>query len=641
MIGVLLCLAFALRTVNLGLREMGGDEGFSWAFLKLPYLEIVSSTFVLHEPHPVGSYWWQRTFMLLMGRSEFAIRLASVWLSMLAVPCIYRLCRQLNLGRVIALIALSLMAISPFAIEQSQVARMYGMSLGLTLASTCAFIALLAQPALLARPRKRTAVLYAAITLAALYVHYYAMFVVLAQVIYAATRLAASMWVAVERRERHIVAYVWHTHQHWLLALICVSALYAPWLWAARQIMQDYAGTALAPSREVAFDMTFSALWLGDDTHISATLLHLSAILACAVALGGLLVLLVKGKSKLWAAWWLLLYLCLPPLITAVVSQSRALFATRYLITGLPPFIVLVSVCIGAGLAAVRPQRWLKRGLSWGIGGVLALGMLAALFIYYRDVIDTTPSWRNMAEMARHFDGNLPEGQYRVALNVPDSSLEYYYFERQKQIIVIPYKKQDAVAAEQTVHELAQSGVRRVLLQLVDGSWDGRGIAKAALLTEFTQLEESYTGRWIVQVYGRVLPEELQAVGDAAVGDAVFDQRVALTHAKITPDLKGNFVEVHLRWQAAPQKLRGTEKIYVHVRAVGNDAQLFGQLDIPLAPAVLQKSVNSYGLRLAEHLPPGKYRVVVGVYDPGQDGMPRLKTSTGRDGIELAIFEVS
>ena len=624
---ILLCLAFALRTANLGLRELGGDEGFSWAFLKLPYLDIISSTFILQEPHPVGSYWWQRSFMLLVGRSEFAIRWAGVWLGMLAVPCVYRLCRQLKLGRLTALIALVLMAISPFAIEQSRIARMYGMSLGLTLSSTCMFFALLT------RPRRSTALLYSLTTLAALYVHYYAAFVVLAQVIYAATRMATSVMSDLARRKDHLIRKTWDANKHWLLALLLVSALYTPWLWAARQIMRDYSGTALAPSWGSAFDLALSALWLGDETYLSATQLHLAALLAGVFTLGGLLTLLAKRRPAIWATWWLLLYLCLPPLITTFASQSRALFATRYLIPGLPPFIILVSVFISYGLkASQRPRRW----LSLASGVVLAVGIIAALLVYYRDVADAEPSWRKLAAMAHRFDGDLPEDQYRVALNLPDSSLEYYYFDRQKQIVVIPYKRQNTAAAEQTVQELAQSGVRRVLLQLVDSDWDGRGIAKAALLKEFTQLEESYTGRWIVQVYGRIPPKELQPVTD----NAVFDQRIRLTHAKVIPDVKGNFVEVHLRWQADPKQLRGSEKVYVHVLADAADSRLSGQLDIPLTPESLEKQVNSYGLRLMEPLSIGRYRVIVGVYDPSQTGMPRLSTVDGKDGIELATFEV-
>ena len=38
---VILCMAFILRVAALGQHELNGDEGFSWAFLKLPYLEIV------------------------------------------------------------------------------------------------------------------------------------------------------------------------------------------------------------------------------------------------------------------------------------------------------------------------------------------------------------------------------------------------------------------------------------------------------------------------------------------------------------------------------------------------------------------------------------------------------------------------
>ncbi len=622
---VILCMAFILRVAALGQHELNGDEGFSWAFLKLPYLEIVSSTFILHEPHPVGAYWLQRTVMLIMGRSEFAIRFASVWIGMLAVPLVYRLVRQLGLSKLTGCIALAMMALSPFAIQHSRMARMYGMSLGLTLASTCLMLEVLA------RPRWRSAIAYTLVTTAALYVHYYAGFVILAQAIYVALRMVATVITTAPKNSQPTVATLWQHYRHWLAAMVIVTALYTPWLWVARDILQTYRGAAFSPDLRLAMSWMMSAFWLGDEVEHADKLMQVTAILSGAITLGGLVFLAAKNRQTRVAALWLLLYLCIPPLVIFIGSRGRSIFAPRYLIAGLPPFIVLVSVCVTQGLQASTWRRW----ISIASGVCLATGLVAMLFGYYRDLEQSTQSWRALAAMAQRFDGNLPESQYRVALNVPDPSLEYYY-DKPSQIVVIPYRYGDPIAAEQTVRELAQAGVRRVLLQVLDGGWAGHDIAKNALRKEFTQMEEQYTGRWIVQVYGRMTPDELLPV----TGNTTFDQRFTVTHAKIIPDLKGNYIEVHLRWAGNPEQLKGGEKIYVHVRPLAINDQVFGQLDIPFTPDILQKPVNSYGLRLAERMPAGIYHVVVGIYDAQQPGLPRLRTTDNVDDIELARFTI-
>lgn len=625
-ITALLCLAFLLRVVMLGKPELGGDEGFSWAFLKLPYLEIVSSTFILHEPHPVGSYWWQRTFMLLMGRSEFAIRFAGVWLGMLAVPLIHRLCRQLKLSASTALIATTFMAISPFAIEHTRIARMYGMSLTLTLASTCMLMALLM------RPSWRTSLGYALVTTIALYVHYYAGFVVLAQGIYIVSRIAVD-WLSAPKRW----ASLWPRYRMWLFAMLLIIVLYVPWLWAARDIVQNYSGAALQPAFSQALRLTLSQFLLGGDVHTYPTLEILAAFASGLLASVGLLRLMWHKRPQRGVAWWLLLYLCLPPLITFLGSRNRGIFATRYLIPGLPAFVVLVSVALTPLKQHLRrPRQW--RWLTLMPSAALVVSIAALLWVYYHNVDESVASWRSLATMAQQMDGNLPDAQYRVALNLPDSSLEYYYAKPQ-QVVVIPYRYADPIAADETVRDMTQAGVRRVLLQLVgngvDG-WGGHQVAQTALSKAYTQIEERFTGRWIVQLYVRTLPEELSAL----THDNVFDNRLTLSAAKIVPDVKGQFIEVHLRWAGQAAQLRGSEKIYVHVRPAHSDDQVLGQLDIPFTPDLLQRPISSYGLRLADNIPAGEYRVVVGIYDPAQPGMPRLPTTSGADGLTLAQFSV-
>ena len=95
---------------------------------------------------------------------------------MLAVALPYRLGRRLGFGSLTATLAAALMAISPYAIWHSQDARMYALSLALTLASTWLALALFAQVGV-----RVYGLVYVLVSWLALQTHYFAVFVLLAQ----------------------------------------------------------------------------------------------------------------------------------------------------------------------------------------------------------------------------------------------------------------------------------------------------------------------------------------------------------------------------------------------------------------------------------------------------------------------------
>jgi hypothetical protein len=188
--------------------------------------------------------------------------------------------------------------------------------------------------------------------------------------------------------------------------------------------------------------------------------------------------------------------------------------------------------------------------------------------------------------------------------------------------------------------ELRTQGVQRVLLQIVDSFWDGQGIAASALESEFVQVEETYSGRWIVKIYGRPGDGELRPLGVKFIGGPVLEA----AYARV--DVPGRLVEVYLRWADGPTPLNGAEKIFIHVGAQDDPAALIGQRDellelhSPRAIAVNGARVHGYGVRLNEALPPGRYHVRIGLYDPSRDGAPRLLTDDGRDALVIASFAV-
>jgi mannosyltransferase len=113
--------------------------------------------------------------MAWTGDSEFALRFIGLWWSVLAVALLYRLACALGLSRAVALLGAVLLALSPYVIWHSQDARMYNMSLVLTLAST--WLAVEA----MRRPRWRYLSAYILVSWLALHTHYFAAFTLMAQ----------------------------------------------------------------------------------------------------------------------------------------------------------------------------------------------------------------------------------------------------------------------------------------------------------------------------------------------------------------------------------------------------------------------------------------------------------------------------
>lgn len=615
---LIVALAFALRVWRLGAPEIGGDEAFSYDFISRSYAEIVRATLEMREPHPVGAYFVQKFLMAFGGESEFALRFASAWFGVLAVAILYRLGRDVGLAgngssANVALLAAMLMAISSFSLRHTRELRMYAFTLALTLAA-----------AALAwrcweRRRARDLVAYGIVAWLAMQTHYYAAAVLLAVNIF---------WlIAVASRRSWREAWPWGVTQA-ALGLAC-----APWLWAARDTLGGYTGNAdLFRPLDVGL-RSLGALIAGER----------STDLGIAYPLVASLALLV-GTARIWprgpaarrGLLFVWLYLLLPIAFVVFTSFNRPIFRERYFIAALAPFCLLAAAACDPQPTAnerhARPfARPFARPLIWATIGVTAAAMVHASFGYYRHWTTLPPDWRNLARLVEKYSDRPPE-QLRVVLNFPDPAFAYYYTGRAP-FFVMPYRMNDAAGAEAQVDEMLRDGVRRVIFQVVPSFWDEQQVARAALAHAFTQVEEQFSGRWIVQIYARHLPEDLKPIG-AIFGEA--GEAIQLQSAAVVADGRGRLLEVSLKWQGDADRLAGSEKIFVHVTAAGLPQALIAQLDQPLTADDLAAPLRTFGIRLPDKIAPGAYEVRVGIYDPTQPGMPRRQTDTGDDAVVIA-----
>ncbi len=612
-------IALALRLWRLDFQELRGDEALGFLFSLAPWTEIVRTTLVLREPHPVASYLLQHVWLLVAGHGEFALRFISAWFGALAVALIYRLGRQLRLGWPTSILAAMLLALSPYAIWHSQDARMYSISLALTLASTV--LALQA----LREPRWRNWLAYVVITWLALHNHYFSVFILAAQNLFV-------LGIAVfDRSWRRLIG-------RWLLAQMAVCLLYLPWLIAARDTLATYHGNGDSPGFGAMWVRALSVFAVGETAPVEQRLLI--ALLASVLLVIGSIRLLRAGGRLRQALFLLALYLAVPLLATWLSALSRPIFNERYLVAAVPAFYLLVAAAVAGPASQPLPGAQQKSRnplapfLQWVTAATLVVLVANAgmsLHRYYTDPnYSKTAGWRALAAMLTQFSTGLPADRVRLAQSIPDPTL-WYYYQGDVEHLVLPPAAHDEIRARAEVARLVEEGVERVVLAVQPAAyWDERGIAQAALASEYELLTEVQVGNWPVQVYTRSLSEP-QPLG------VTFANGLALTAAgsqaqTLSP---GDTVLVQLRWEGSPAGLNGSEKISLQL--LDGAGRLVAQADQPLGAGQVGVT-TSYPLALPLLLQPGNYRLILAVYDPGREGAPRLLTTAGDDHVELGVL---
>ncbi|MCZ7567196.1 MAG: glycosyltransferase family 39 protein [Ardenticatenaceae bacterium] len=627
---LVIALAFGLRLFRLDYQELRGDEAFGYFFSLRPFGEIVRATLELKEPHPVGSYFAEKVWLGLAGHSEFGLRFLSVWFGVLAVALLYRLARRLGLGVAPARLGMLLLAVSPYAVWHSQDARMYTLSLAMTVASTLLALEVLH------RQRWPAWLAYIVVSLLALHTHYYAAFILLAQNVFVLSTAVLA--------RRGAVALRWSVAQ----GLLAVG--YAPWLWRARSILVDYGGNGDSPGLGAMIRRSLGAFAVGQSMPRDQQAWF--ALLAGLLILLGAARLVLGTSQERRAAWLLLLYLGLPLGATWASALNRPIFNERYLVAASPAFYLLLAMGLVSGAPAVLPSLpgsvGVTPALAWRArhfaNGALLVAVVAGMGVsltraYTDPAYSKTRGWRLLVSALDRFAAGIPVEQVRLAQNYPDPTLWYYYTGPVAHL-VLPPGAHDVAGADREVGALVAARVHRVILPLQPAeSWDDRGLAQAALVNAFALVGETRVGRWPLQVYARIDPAEMVPVR------ATFQNGLTLAAAAIRPSaghgaaVPGGVVIVHLRWDGRPEALAGSEKLFLHL--LDATGTLVAQADPFLSPADITSPVTSYGIFLPDTLAPGTYHLVAGLYDPAQPGSPRLLTAAGADAIEMGVVRVT
>ncbi len=368
-----------LRGIRLGRQSFWYDEAVSVERARDSVLSLVTGA-RRDLGNPPLYYVLLRIWTGIFGAGDSAARSLSVVFGVASVPLLFLVARRLVSQRA-ALAATALLALAPVHVYFAQEARGYALVTFLCLASFASLLRALAAPA-----RPWPWVPWAAATFLALYTHYGALFVVLAQVVH----------LLATQRPRVLARAA--------LALAAAALLYGTWL-------PSLAGQATTPGNLARSADTWHLQLAGTPLVfcVGTTLLWKDTlaplrVAAAVLALLGFGVALVAGLRALHAhrpARRLLVLWCVAPVIlpTVISMALFPLYSVRYALLASPALYILV----GAGIEA------LPRRPRFAAVGTMAMTAAASLGLYYTGTFKH--DWR---AAARYVDDRARPGDVVV-----------------------------------------------------------------------------------------------------------------------------------------------------------------------------------------------------------------------------------
>ncbi len=589
MVGLLLAF-FALWLWDLGYPALSGDESFVATFTPKP-LSVIFQQLNSDEPHPPLYYVLMHGWSSVIGsRPEFVVRLPSLFLGLLLLSLMYRLARDLGLGRSMSLLPAVLIGFFPHVVIHVREARMYGamlVSLAIMLVITLRFERL---------PRRLNVLIMAAATALPLLTHYFnAPFV-------AVIGLWGLFGLRKDLRRRWLIsqAIAW-------LALAIWLPLFGRGFLNPTSLSQGKIWSFILPPWETLALIVKTALVGYRDTAQAGWLVLGGVILVGGAWLGAL----YFPKPK---RWLLLAGMTLPIVAYAFLCWFKPVFHPKYIV----PWLLFAALAF-AGLVARRP-RW------GGAAYVCLLLMMLAPMVntvrrpYDPSLVMTPRQWlgttaRDLGHWLTSYVGPTDVfGQ-----GTPDATQCYYeqsYFERDMGCELIPlYPTQPVAELGAQLDRLFTQHSILWYLGYYNPAWDPNHVADAALAQHAIQLGEERIAGQQLKLYtnSAAIQRELR------VSDAVFSDTVKLKSVWLAPRHE---VHLILVWQALVDHPLSDEKVFVHL--VDSAGQIVAQQDgVPVQWTRPFKSwqqgeelLDVYALSLPDGIDVNQLSLRVGIYNP-------------------------
>ncbi|MDT4966683.1 MAG: mannosyltransferase [Acidobacteriota bacterium] len=430
---LILALGAVLRVYKLGSESIWLDEAFTIQITHGSLSSIVEET--SKDVHPPLYYFVFHYWLELFGDSEFASRLLSVLLGVLAILAMYKLA-ALMFDRTMGLFAALLLALSPFHIEFSQEARMYTMLTLLTLLSMYFLTRMLAE-----KPGRVALAGYVISSALMMYTHVYSLFIIAAQNLFVFSLVFLS---------RDTFRRIW---KRWLIAQATLAVLFIPWLSVLMQQVSRVQKGFWIP-RLPATALVDTLFTFAGSRHLALIFFPLAAV-AIFVGLRG------RGRPEKAAldertsnelsgrlkTYLLLLWLICPVVFPFVISQvSSPIFLPKYTIPASLAFLILVT----RGLVSVRFHQ-LQMALM-----LLIMGFsIVALRGYYATT--RKDAWRDVVAGFT----KLAKPNDLVLFNQQSGQSPFDYYARRSDLIEKPFPDYHS--------ELRIDNIAELIKPLVDG----------------------------------------------------------------------------------------------------------------------------------------------------------------------------
>ncbi len=399
---ILFLVGLGVRLYGLTFHSLWLDEAVSIHLASFPVSEIFQQGMSLQEPNPPLYHLALAVWMKAFGSGEAAVRIFSAFLGTLYLPALYLLARRLFSSRV-ALLATLLSALNPFLVWYSQEARMYALVATLSLWSLYCFLRLLETP------RWSWWIVYFVLTVASLYTHLYAAFLLPGQLLF-----------LLLYPSRHRRAW-WRAGSAWGLSLLCFS----PWLWRAWQL-SGVTPSWRPPLSLLAMLRACLEAFTLRQVPLSGWALGIVLAVPALFVTAGLVLPYVPQRASGSLRWrrldmrssvFLILSLLIPFLLAYLLSFRQQIFTVYYLIVIVAPFLLALA----AGLD--------KTASFSRVGGLISLLLVAGIFLYglrFNWSLDyRKEEWR---AAARYVAGHAQPGDAILShVNYTRIPLAYYY----------------------------------------------------------------------------------------------------------------------------------------------------------------------------------------------------------------------
>ena len=590
---LIVLLAFGLRIYRLDYQDLWGDEAYSVYVSRMALSNIVRGGVDTHPP----LYHVLLHFLIgLAGNRVFALRFLPLIASLLLVPLTYRLGQEI-FDELTGFLAAFLTAIAPFQVYYAQETRMYSLAaLGSTL-SAWFFWRLLRSETNLRERRWRLWTGYVLTTAIALYSHYYAFFVLAAQV----SLILAMHW----RKPAHLV--------RWLTVFTLLAVVYIPWSAAQMSFLGNKASTryeeySLAFLGRIIW-RTIAALSLGLTIRPLLTVYLMPGFLVLLMA--GLMRILRRGEGIRWGHWLVILWLVAPLILAWVVNPVMPFFHPRYLLICAPAWAILLA-------AGLRQIGMCHRAI-WAMGliFVIAASTYALQSYYFDETFHKGQYGRMMAYVKSHAQQND-----LLLLNNPLQMGLFDYY--QPTGVEARYLSRDAlIDAERTDQELSHltAGHARVWLVMFGNPAEYDPLYRAESWLAAHGSKAFYQGFIDATLSLFVLTQ----AGEQAAWQplqANLGNKVMLSgyHINTTRISAGDTLLLTLTWQA----LADMDKSYtVFTHLLDKDNQVWAQMDsVPVGGtyptsewSVGEVVADNYALLVPQNAPAGEYILEVGMYE--------------------------